>query len=72
MKVIDDAFQDEDLIIDVKKLENRMRSDDEELENTKVHINALEKGKEKIIKSLSKLKGRLKNTQNKLAFVETK
>ncbi len=71
-QVIDNAFQDEDLIIDLKKLESRMRSDDEELENTKVQINALEKGKEKIIKSLSKLKGRLKNTQNKLAVVAKK
>ena len=71
-KVIDDALQDEDLIIDVKKLESRMRSDYDELENTKVQIDTLEKEKEKIVKSLSKLKGRLKNTQNKIAVFETK
>ena len=71
-QVIDDAFQDEDLIIDVKKLESRMQSDYDELENTKVQIDTLEKEQEKIVKSISKLKGRLKNTQNKLAVVETK
>ena len=45
-QTIDDAIQDADLIIDDKKLESRIRSDYDELENTKVQIDSLEKEKE--------------------------